>query len=102
MDREKHKLDEFFKNIKKNFLNCKILLFGSRARNEEWKTSDYDLIIVSDYFKGIHWLKRISLVMSYWELDRDLDILPYTYEEFEHKLKESSFVKEIVSHSREI
>ncbi|WP_457613901.1 nucleotidyltransferase domain-containing protein [Methanocaldococcus sp.] len=54
--REDEKIREFINKLKEKFKPYKIILFGSRARGEYLEESDYDLIIVSDYFKGMPFL----------------------------------------------
>ncbi|MBI3050849.1 nucleotidyltransferase domain-containing protein [Candidatus Woesearchaeota archaeon] len=71
-------------------------MFGSRASGEAWEYSDYDFIIVSDAFRQVHWLERISKVVRHWTSDRPIDVLPYTQSEFEEKKKNSSVVQEAV------
>ncbi|PAV05432.1 nucleotidyltransferase domain-containing protein [Methanobacterium bryantii] len=90
-------LNDFLYNLKKNFSPNLILLFGSRARNEYLKESDYDFIIVSEKFEGVHFLKRIEQVLLFWTINQDVDILPYTPEEFEKKKQEIGIVKEALS-----
>jgi predicted nucleotidyltransferase len=87
-------LNNFLSNVKKNFNPELILLFGSRARNEYLKESDYDFIIVSREFEGVHFLKRIEKLLLFWDLDWDVDILPYTPEEFQKKRNEIGIVNE--------
>ena len=89
-------VNAFCKSIKKEFKVDSIILFGSHARGDNWKQSDYDFIIVSDDFKDMHWLKRISKIVEYWDMPVGIDILPYTREEFEHKKKNSSVVRSAV------
>ncbi|MDI6723132.1 MAG: nucleotidyltransferase domain-containing protein [Methanobacterium sp.] len=91
-------LNNFLNQVKKNFNPQLIILFGSRARNEYLKESDYDFIIVSQEFEGIHFLKRIEKVLLFWNLDQDVDILPYTPEEFEKKKLEIGIVSEALKH----
>jgi hypothetical protein len=78
------------KRTRGEFSPQKILLFGSSAKGEDWKRSDYDFIIVSERFRGIHWLERISRVVRLWDLPTDIDVLPYTPEELEDKRVNSS------------
>ena len=66
---------------------------GSRASGENWKKNDYDFIIVSSQFQGMHWLDRISRVVRLWDSLSDIDTLPYTPAEFQQKSKTSSLVK---------
>ncbi len=99
---ENRKLRIFLAKIKKNFGPCKVFLFGSRAKGESWRQSDYDMIIVSEKFKEMHWLTRIRNIMKYWDLEHNLDVLPYSFEEFEFKKKEFSFMREILKKSKNL
>ncbi|MBS3118577.1 nucleotidyltransferase domain-containing protein [Candidatus Woesearchaeota archaeon] len=97
MDKQEIKtIEPFLKLVRKKYAPEQILLFGSRARGDAWKRSDYDFIIVSSKFKGVHWLERISRLVHLWEETTDIDILPYTPEEFEEKKKNSSTVRSAV------
>ncbi|MEN4017549.1 MAG: nucleotidyltransferase domain-containing protein [Methanobacterium sp.] len=87
-------IKNFLYLVKKEFNPELVLLFGSRARNEYLKESDYDFIIVSKKFEGIHFLERIQQLLEFWDLDQDVDILPYTPEEFEKKKNEIGIVNE--------
>ena len=78
----------------------KIILFGSRAMGEAWKRSDYDFVIVSSDFEGMHWLERISRVVRLWDNLSAIDALPYTPKEFAVKRKESSVVRNAVRHGQ--
>jgi len=42
--------------------DARIFLFGSRARGNHLKDSDYDLIVVSSRFEGIPFTKRIVML----------------------------------------
>ena len=101
MDKKKNPIVEkefksFIKNVKKKFEVDKAILFGSRARGDSRIYSDYDIILVSEKFKNHKWHKRIEKVVELWNLDKDIDILPYTLEEFSRKSKERCIVKEAV------
>ena len=90
----------FVRKLRKEFCPEKIILFGSRATGDFWKRSDYDFVIVSSAFEGVHWLKRISRVVRLWDSLSDIDALPYTPKEFEEKRKTSSVVRSAVRHGR--
>ena len=79
-----------------------VILFGSRATADFWKRSDYDFIIVSSKFDGMHWLDRISMVVKLWDSLSEIDALPYTPKEFEEKSKISSVVKHAIKHGKRI
>jgi len=71
----------------------KIILFGSRAKGEYMKESDYDFIIVSKDFKGIPIFKRIEMIL---DIKEDIDTICLTPEEFE---REKNFLGSIVSYA---
>ena len=50
----------FVKKVKEKFRPAVIILFGSRARGEGLKHSDYDLVVVSPKFEGMPFLERLS------------------------------------------
>lgn len=87
----------FVRKLNKAFSPSKVILFGSRASGDDWCRSDYDFIIVSEKFRGMHWLERIALVVQLWDSLEDIDVLPYTPEEFEEKKHNSSVVRNAVS-----
>ena len=88
----------FAKRLQADLAPERVILFGSRARGDDWKRSDYDFIIVSEQFEGMHWLDRISRVVRLWESLSDIDALPYTPQEFKLKAKSSSVVKTALKH----
>lgn len=97
MGRERVKeIENFLKKVKREFRPDLILLFGSRARGDHLKYSDYDLLIVSEKFRGIHFLERIYQVLELWDYDWDVDILPYTPEEFQKKKNQIGIVNQAV------
>ena len=91
-------IEPFIKKIRTEFNPEKIILFGSKAKGTDWKRSDYDFIIVSKRFEKMHWLKRISKIVSFWDKMSDIDILPYTPKEFQNKKNNSSIVRDAMKH----
>jgi len=75
-------------------------LFGSFAREEADRFSDIDIIIV--YRTPKRFLDRLEELYRHWNIDRAVDILAYTPEEYEVLLKESDFVREAVEKGRVI
>ncbi|MFW6026463.1 MAG: nucleotidyltransferase domain-containing protein, partial [Candidatus Woesearchaeota archaeon] len=77
-------INNFANKVKKDFPDAKIILFGSRAKGNALKESDYDIVVISNLFKETKMIKRISTLSKYWERDEiPVDILAYTYGEFE-------------------
>jgi len=57
-------LEGFLEKVRRRFSPEAMILFGSRARDEHLKQSDYDLIIISKKFEGIHFLERIYQLLE--------------------------------------
>ncbi|MFH1054860.1 MAG: nucleotidyltransferase domain-containing protein [Candidatus Altiarchaeota archaeon] len=101
MDKEKNhqlkdELAEFLSKVRSNFPLDEAILFGSRAKGTEKSYSDYDLILVSKKFKDVRWHRRIEEVVRFWDSDRDIDVLPYTPEEFMEKKQSRCIVQQAV------
>ncbi|HIG94197.1 MAG TPA: nucleotidyltransferase domain-containing protein [Nanoarchaeota archaeon] len=79
-------LKDFKDKLSNHIPITKMLLFGSRARRDENKWSDFDLIIVSDNFQNKDTLHRPFELYDYWDLDYPVDFICYTPKEY-NKLK---------------
>ncbi|AEC52248.1 hypothetical protein PNA2_1333 [Pyrococcus sp. NA2] len=69
----------------------------ARAIRDYLKDSDYDIIVVSEAFKGKHFTERSSEVLRVLlssGVIGDFEILCYTPEEFERKKKACGIVRE--------
>ncbi len=97
MDRETAKIAKrFAKKIGKAYAPEKILLFGSRARGDNFKKSDFDFIIVSRKFSNIPFFQRLSEMYDYWDESVDIEAICYTPEEFETKAKQRGIVRKAI------
>lgn len=76
------------------------ILFGSRARGDELKSSDYDLILVSPAFSGLGFAERIGEVLKLWDLEVGLEPLCYTPEELAEKSRKITIVAEALREGR--
>ncbi len=68
----------------------KVILFGSFARGEDTKNSDYDLFIICDDKDHDHFSKQgVAVHMALWDFDeRGIDVIFNTKEKFEdYKLR---------------
>lgn len=95
-------IEGFLARVEQRFSPEKIILFGSRARGDSLKNSDYDIIVVSRCFEGSHFLDRLTMLFELWDYEFDLDILAYTPEEFEEKRTELGVVSEAVKTGIEV
>ncbi|MCK4996951.1 nucleotidyltransferase domain-containing protein [Candidatus Pacearchaeota archaeon] len=85
MDKKKNiKVVKAFKKIVSEKIKIKkIILFGSRARGDFRKDSDFDLIVVSDEFDGVRSYKRAPDMYRAWDANYSVDFVCLTSEEFE-------------------
>src|SRR3989344_3935971 len=82
--------------IRRKFNPKQIILFGSRARGDNLKTSDVDLIVISEKFKNINFHDRMVQAYGLWNKPIDLEVFCYTPEEFERKKKQIGIIREAV------
>ncbi len=92
----------FINVVKERYAPTDVILFGSRARGEQGRWSDYDIIVVSDKFSGIKWLDRRKALLRLWSLEADADLIPYTPEEFADKRINSSVIRSAVREGKRI
>lgn len=85
-------LSDFVKRLKKAVKLQKVILFGSRAKNEHTTWSDYDLAIVSSDFSGVHPAERMARMLKLWKGQRTLEPLCFTPQEFK---RQTTLLKEI-------
>lgn len=95
-------LSSFLKSVEDKYSPSKVILFGSRARGDHLKTSDVDLIIVSEHFADKNWIQRMRDVSELWEGLVNIEALCYTPEEFNKKTQEIGIVREAVGTGKTI
>lgn len=77
--------------IKNKFSPSKVLIFGSTVTGQATEYSDIDILIISNYFKGISFIKRMPIVLKAVRFEKHIDALCYTEDEFE-RIKTNSFI----------
>lgn len=80
----------------------KVILFGSRARGDWLKESDYDFVVVAERFQGIPFVQRPVDLYQYWEGRPGVELLCYTPDEFERKRRQITIVREAVREGIEL
>jgi hypothetical protein len=93
-------LQKFLARVDERFPLERAWLFGSRARGDELRESDYDLLLVSAGFAGLGFAERIAEVQALWELPEDLEPLCYTPDELARKQREIGTVAEALREGR--
>lgn len=92
-------ISEYADNLKKRFRINKVILFGSTLTHNfnKNKNSDLDIIVLSNDFKKIGFLKRLELLSharSGKSRSIPMDIMGYTPAEFNKLSKKSVILKE--------
>ena len=93
---------EFAERLSKKIRIRRIIVFGSTARGTRLKSSDVDLIIISDDFKDMPLNERFRIVYMEWPPEIDADIIPLTHKEFEEALSRSIILKDAQKYWYEI
>lgn len=90
------------KEFKQRNKISKLYLFGSMASGQTHESSDVDLLVVANRFRGKGLLERAPSLYMDWNLDYPVDFLCYAPEEFEKLRKQITIVKEAVERGIEI
>lgn len=91
MGQEISQITRFLKRLR-GFRIEQAILFGSRARGDWLKESDWDLLLVSADFEGIAFSERVRKVLDHWSGPADLEVLCYTPAEFNRKKRQIGVV----------
>lgn len=67
-----------------------IIIFGSRISGKAHENSDIDVVMISDSFKNIPFIKRMPLVLKKAPFEKHVDYICYTPGEFNHLRYKSS------------
>ena len=103
MDKESVEIaKKFASKVKKAYFPAKVLLFGSRARGDNFRKSDFDFIIVSKKFAGKRFVVRPADIYDYWNENFDIEAICYTPDEFERKSKQYGIVRNAIKEGVEL
>jgi len=84
MDRETSVIAKrFARTLRKNMGVQRLILFGSRARGDNFVTSDFDFVLVSDDSALVPFVRRASRLYEHWNSRYDLEVLCYAPEEWQ-------------------
>jgi len=73
-----------------------VIIFGSRIKGPANDESDIDVVIISDYFKNIPFIKRMPLVLKKGRFEKHVDYICYTPAEYERLKNHSTLLMEAV------
>jgi len=95
-------LKKFVKAVEQRFKPDKIILFGSRARGDFLEDSDYDILIVADYFSKMLYPQRVTEALEELKDPLDVELICLTPEEFSKKSKQITIIAEAVREGKEL
>src|SRR3989338_3736187 len=87
-------IKKFASKVRKEMPVEEIILFGSRAKGDNKKDSDFDFVIVSKKFAWLNFFERSKKMYKYWEEHIPVDFMCYTPEEYALLKKRVSIVRE--------
>jgi len=89
-------MEKHLDSIKKAYQPSGLWFFGSRIYGQPKEESDIDMILVSEKFKNIRFIHRMSDFLRNYNYPKHIDALCYTAEEFERKKNEIGIIQEAV------
>lgn len=96
-------IKDFIRRVRQKYKIERAILFGSRARKDHLKNSDYDVILVSPDFQGVFFSSRISKMYIFWKhYPLEIEPICYTPEEFRQKMKEHGIVRQALKEGIEL
>ncbi|OYT30634.1 MAG: nucleotidyltransferase domain-containing protein [Thermoprotei archaeon] len=88
-------IERLISELSKKYKIKEVYLFGSYAKGVWIKTSDIDLVVVSDDFEGIDFMTRLDIINRIiWEkrIRPFIEVIPLTPKELEEKKKYSAVI----------
>ncbi len=95
-------MERFVKNVVKTVKPKAILLFGSRARGDAHKESDFDFIVIARSMERLDRGKRYALLrpLAGYGLGVGVDILSFTPDEFSKAIPRSFILRDALQHAQ--
>jgi predicted nucleotidyltransferase len=69
-------------------------MFGSRARGDHLKGSDYDILVIAEAFQDTNPVRRREALYQHWDGDEHADIIAYTPAEFDERSSKITVARE--------
>jgi predicted nucleotidyltransferase len=79
-----------------------VIIFGSRITGKAFEGSDIDVLIISDFFKDIPFIKRMPMVLRTARFEKHVDYICYTPTEFENIKDKSSVIMDALENGRKV
>lgn len=88
----------FVEDVRKEVNVKEVYVVGSRARGDYLDTSDIDLVIISDDFKGMRYIDRVERLSKYRRAR--VEYFTFTTEEWENP--QSLFIEEMKKEAKKL
>ncbi|PVU74725.1 nucleotidyltransferase [Acidianus hospitalis] len=88
----------FIEDVKKEINVKEVYVVGFRARGDYLDTSDIDLVIISDDFKGMRYIDRMEKLSKYRRAK--IDYFTFTIEEWENP--QSLYIEEMKKEAKKL
>ncbi|AEE94429.1 DNA polymerase beta domain protein [Acidianus hospitalis W1] len=88
----------FIEDVKKEINVKEVYVVGSRARGDYLDTSDIDLVIISDDFKGMRYIDRMEKLSKY----RRAKIYYFTFTNEEWENPQSLYIEEMKKEAKKL
>lgn len=95
-------LTNYINELKKQIRVGKVILFGSRARGDELKNSDIDLVVISEDFDRFGFIDRLEFLELEWKYSIPIDAVGYTPKEYEEMSGRIGIISKIKKYGKEI
>ncbi|UCH97282.1 MAG: nucleotidyltransferase domain-containing protein [Candidatus Aminicenantes bacterium] len=79
-----------------------VIIFGSRVTGNAHEGSDIDVLIITEFFKDIPFIKRMPLVLRKARFEKHVDYICYTPAEFENIKDKSSVIMDALEYGRKV
>ncbi len=83
---------EVLPRLVREFSPESVFIFGSRVQGNAGENSDIDVLLISDLFRDMPFIKRMPLVLRTIRFERHVDYICYTPGEFQKIKNKSSIV----------
>ncbi len=79
-----------------------VIIFGSRVTGKAHEGSDIDILLISEFFKDIPFIKRMPMVLRKARFEKHVDYICYTPTEFENIKDKSSVIMDALENGRKV
>ncbi|MCK4761822.1 MAG: nucleotidyltransferase domain-containing protein [Candidatus Aminicenantes bacterium] len=93
---------EILPHLISDFEPERVIVFGSRITGQAREESDIDIVIISDFFENIPFLKRMPLVLRKRRFTKHVDYICYTPAEFQRLKTRSTLLMEALENGKRV